>query len=247
MKTLEMIKIDKRSNNPISHQIFMSIFFLILNGQFTNYTEIPSTVSLAKHLNVEEKHVLEAYSTLTANHFISKNDHGYYVSYVEINSDLFAQNSSLSQSILNSGKTPSNKLLSAKLIKASDKLYVKSKFDKNERLFEMIRVFYANEIPIFIVTSYVSLNRLPKFNEYYNENTPLYKIYKNYYNLDYHDSNRNIKVVALSSKDATIFNEVPGTATFLTTYYFYDQHKRQIGYAEIITSSHFAFTINIDI
>ncbi len=247
MKPIELIKVDKRSNYPIFQQLFMSIFYLILNRQLEHYQSLPSIERLSKHLSIDQKEVDQAYQLLVDNHFIDKGDKGYFVSYVEISSDLFAKNSTLSESILKSGKKPSNKLISAKKIKGTPDIYGRSNFDKTESLFEIKRIFFADNIPVFIVTTYISLARLPKLDEYYNEETPIYQIYKEKYNIDYSDSHRHIKVIALSAKDAKIFNDVPGTATFLTTYYFSDQHARQIGYAEIITSSHFAFTIDIDI
>ncbi len=244
---LEQIKIDKRSNYPITDQIFLSIFNLIMSNQLPNFSDLPSIEDLSKTLNIKPSYVEEAYHLLDKYQYIKKVDNRYFIAYYEINSELFSQKSSISKSIIQSGQTPSSKFIHGKKVKMSSDFYEHSKFDKVEPIYEIKRLFYADQMPVLILTTYLSLLKLPNFDKYYDGTKPLYEVLKTFYGISFNDTKRHIKVVNMPSKNASLLNELPGTATFLTSYNFLDQNDSFIGYAEIMTSSHYAFSFDISI
>lgn len=247
MSLIDIIKIDKRSNSPIYDQISMSLYDLITSGDIRDNTVLPEPNLLANHFNIDPSDVLNAYQILIDNHFIKKMENQYLVSYFQVNHDIFSLNESLFDSILKTEKKAHHTLISAKEIKPKPEFFEKSKYHPSEKIYEIKRVFYVDQLPIFISTTYLSLTRIPNFKEIFTDDMLFIPFYKKYFKLEQTKSTRRIKIINLSKEDATILNELEGTASYFTSYHYYDDLGELYSYAEVVTSSHFGFTINIDI
>ncbi|MFA6800492.1 MAG: UTRA domain-containing protein [Acholeplasmataceae bacterium] len=247
MILLDLIKIDKRFNSHKSDQIFMAILDLIKNKVIKNCDILPNPADLANHLNLCVCHVEEAYKLLAEYHYIKKENENYIIYNFEINSNLFTHHGDLEETIISAGKTPSTQLLYAKNFKTDEKFYEQSKYEKNEQIFEIKHLFCGDGIPVFIVYTYISLTRFPDFKEIFIDTPPFSEAFNAHYNfIDVH-SLRHIKVIPMPQKESKLLNELPGTAVYMGACYFYDENEKQVGYLEIITSSHFSFTFDIPI
>ncbi len=247
MNLMDNIKIDKRSNSPIYDQISMSLYDLITSGELRDNTILPEPQLLAHHLGIDPFEVLNAYQILIDNHFIKKIELQYVVSYFQVNHDIFSLSESLFDSISKTQKEAHHALISAKEIKPKPEFFEKSKYHPSEKIYEIKRVFYVDQLPIFISSTYLSLTRIPNFKDIFKDDMLFIPFYKTYFKLENSKSTRRIKIINLSKEDAHILGELEGTASYFTSYHYYDDLGELFSYAEVVTSSHFGFTINIDI
>ncbi len=246
-KAFEQIKIDKRSNSSIPTQIFLSLFNLIKDNKLQNLTVMPQIDKLADYLNVDPQDVKRAYDFLIENQYIKQDQNRFLVSYTEINTELISKTNSITKSIIASGHTANIEFIYGRKIKPPVEFFEQSNYDRNEPIYEIKRLFKADNLPIIVIRTYISLLRLPEFDKLYDGVMPFDDFLQKQYGILYRDSKRHMKVIKMPTKDAQLLNELPGTATFLTSLNFIDQNESVIGYSEIITSSHFAFSFHIPI
>lgn len=154
-------QIDKNIGIPLYEQILEIIYNDIQNGVFTYGEIIPKEMDLCKMYNVSRPTIRKAMDILVQNgNLIRIKGKGTYVSSDKKIKQEFTHiiqnfNAEMSQK----GVSPGTKVLK-KILTAPDKQTIeKLKLKSGEKVIELVRLRYADNEPLLIVTTYIPYER----------------------------------------------------------------------------------------
>lgn len=91
---------------------------------------------------------------------------------------------SFSEQMINMGMIPSSKIINTTLDFPSDAARYYMNIKNNEKVFKIERLRLADSSPMCFETTYISRDLCPDIDRLINDNTSLYKLYEEHYNLN---------------------------------------------------------------
>src|SRR5699024_2140238 len=104
-----------------------------------------------------------------------------------------------------SGKEPSTQILENRIKKPNKKLCKLFKIKPEDDILELKRLLSINGEPFIIETSYYPITRLPKLETYISGNTSIYKILRDYYNVEIIKAEKTLDITFSDTEQSEIF------------------------------------------
>ncbi|ASN04713.1 GntR family transcriptional regulator [Virgibacillus necropolis] len=146
--------INKNSPLPIYYQLEEEIRLLIQTKKLKPGELLPSEREYAERYNISRMTVRQAINNLASDGLLYRQKgRGTFISDKKFEQDLQGL-TSFSEDMRERGLTPSNKVISFKLLDANERIAEILRLDKNEKVFEIKRIRYANESPVAVETIY---------------------------------------------------------------------------------------------
>ncbi|ASK62715.1 phosphonate metabolism transcriptional regulator PhnF [Virgibacillus phasianinus] len=146
--------IDKNSPLPIYYQLEEEIRLLIQTEKLSPGELLPSEREYAERYNISRMTVRQAINNLAAEGLLYRQKgRGTFVSEKKFEQDLQGL-TSFSEDMRARGLTPSNKLLSFQTLHANERIAELLRLNKNDEVYEIKRIRYANESPVAVETIY---------------------------------------------------------------------------------------------
>jgi len=157
----ELFRIDRQSKLPLYDQIERNLRQLIIDSTLKPGESVPSEWELAKLYGVSRLTVRKALDHLVRQRWLSKRHGvGTFVTKPTITS-IAPSKLSFTDQILAVGKKPSSRLVESGVAQPGVEASNALQLSKEEQVFFLTRVRYANDVPILLETAYLSLARFP--------------------------------------------------------------------------------------
>ena len=243
---LEHIKIDKRQSTPLSLQIFQSIKHMITDQQIGYLQQLPDVNELAKHLEVTDKDVLDAYNRLVSENFLHAEKDHYFVNFVHFSSDFYIKPSKLYDIIKQLGLTPSIKTIKRKVTTLPFQLQIDNHFKQNESFIHLKRIYFGNDIPLALMDTYLPYNDFNEIEQRIVDEKPLYETIFTETKRLVTSGKRLMTVTNLSREDAKILNAQRDVASYQVISSTYDQHHKLIDISRSISTMNQYFEVDFN-
>lgn len=135
---------------------------------------------------------------------------------------------SYTESITNQGMTPSRKVISTNITKPDKKRSRLLQIASDDDIFELGRIYYANEYPICYTKAILPYNLFPKIECFDFVNNSLYSLLEDFYGLKITRASQSIDAIAAPSDIANYLNIEKGYPVLLfraTTYGMIDNKE----------------------
>ncbi len=241
---MDLITIDKRSTVDYALQLRESLKSLIIDQVFYYHTVLPTVSELADHLSIELKEVEDAYEQLVIEGYLSEDDYNqHYVSFFELTNYFFDRNTAVYDAIKSLGMAPSIVCLVKEVVKLKDEALIKMGFkvEDGHEFFHINRIYKGDQRPIMVLENYLPLSVFPDIFEKFVGTEPLNEFLKKTYGLRAESSNRRIKTVNLTKKQAQLLNEKKNKASIQSTNKIYDRYGRLIDFGVSYSVSSYYF------
>ena len=208
---------------------------IILNNKH-EYFKLPSERQLSTELSVSRNSVRNALRELyLENKIITEPCSGSYCLGKKYTRNLLGVNN-LTTTIRQSGFFLKTNIISMKKLipdkTISDKLKI-----KNELVYEIIRLRKINDIPGFIETLYISVNRCPNLEKYYSELSSIYYIYQNIYDISLVGGTEKISITYPTIGECKLLNINQNLPLFFSSGITFDETKAPVEYYKIVFRS----------
>ena len=243
---LEHLKIDKRQSTPLNLQIFQSFKHLITDQQIGYLQQLPDVDELAKHLEVSEKDVLDAYNRLVSENFLHIEKGHYFVNFVHFSSDFYIKPSRLYDIIRQLGLTPSIKTIKRKVTTLPFQLQIDHHLKQNESFIHLKRIYYGNDIPLALMDTYLPYKDFHQIEHVIIDEKPLYQTIFTETKRLVTSGKRLMTVTNLSREDAKILNAQRDVASYQVLSSTYDQHRNLIDISRTISTMNQYFEVDFN-
>ena len=170
-----MNKINKNIGIPLYEQIMNIIYNDIQNGVFSYGEIIPTEMELCKIYKVSRPTIQKALSILVDNgNLVRVKGKGTYVSSNKIKQDYTDVIQNFHDEMTQKGIQPKTKMLEEVVIKADETIQEKLELKKNEMVIKLIRLRYADNEPILVITTFIPYNKAAFLLEKNLEEASLY-------------------------------------------------------------------------
>lgn len=150
------MQIDKNIGIPLYEQISKEVQKNIEKGIYKYGEMIPTEAEFCKLFNVSRTTMQKALDILVKNQILTRvKGRGTYVSGKKINQKFTSTLINYNKEMELKGIIPKTDVIEKVIISADDELSEKLNISLNEPVFKLIRVRYADDVPILYVTTYV--------------------------------------------------------------------------------------------
>ncbi len=157
--------IDKSSPVPIYYQLELKIRQMIESEQLQPGDALPSERQFTEKYNISRMTVRQAINNLVNDGLLYRQKgKGTFVAKKKFEQDLSGL-TSFNEDMRNLGLTPSNKVLSFKLISGDKRVIEQLKVSNNEPIYEIKRIRLANDEPVALETVYTPQKIVGKMTE----------------------------------------------------------------------------------
>ncbi|QEY33676.1 GntR family transcriptional regulator [Caproiciproducens galactitolivorans] len=136
-----------------------------------------------------------------------------------VKSDAYSQDlisiTSCTQDVINLGMTPSRKVISASVLEADNKRCRNLELGKNEKVFRLERVYYADSEPINHTVTYLPYKLFPGIEKYDFSKESLYKVLEEKYDIKITKAKRSVEAILAKDKIAEYLDVEPGKPILL--------------------------------
>ena len=156
-----MSKIDKNIGIPLYEQILEIIYNDIQNGVFSYGEIIPKELDLCETYNVSRPTIRKALNILVENgNLIRIKGKGTYVSSdKKIKQDFTHIIQNFNDEMSQKGVSPGTKVLEKKLLLPDEITQEKLNLKNGEKVIKLVRLRYANNEPLLVVTTYIPYDK----------------------------------------------------------------------------------------
>lgn len=213
----DTFKIDPQSKLPLYDQIERNLRDLIINGKLSPGEMMPAEWELVEMYGVSRLTVRRALDELVRQNWLErKQGVGTFVRQPSAAS-ISASKLSFTEQMRSIGRQPSSRLISKKTISATEKIARFLRIPAGAAVIEITRVRLADEEPILLETSCLSLERFPGLdNHSWGENESLYKILSEEYGVNVVGLDHTLKPVLLTETEAHYLETKAGTPAILS-------------------------------
>ena len=133
-------------------------------GKYSECKLIHKEVDLAQELNVSRPTIRHAIQNLVnAGYLERRKKRGTIVKHTKIKQQFIHVIESYNDEIKNNGLNAKTKVLSFKIEEAKKSIQKALNLKEQEKVYKLIRLRYANNIPVVLVTTYLPIKQLPNF------------------------------------------------------------------------------------
>lgn len=211
--------LDKESSIPLYKQLKNKILEEI--QELKSDSKIKSEKEYSEEFKISRITIRRAIDELVReNYLIRIGGKGTFVSRKKGSLE-FLQIISFTEDMQKQGYNVHSKVLDFNIIEASDEIAGILNVEKNDKLFHLNRIRYANNMPMAIQDSYIISKYCPTLMDYDFSKLSLYRTLENYYNLKLSFANYVLEARLSSDRDNSIFKLNNTIAVFIlkqTTY-----------------------------
>ncbi|MGI6148681.1 MAG: GntR family transcriptional regulator [Limnochordia bacterium] len=228
-----MFKPAVRSNpTPLYYQVCTSIKKMILSGTYPVGCQLPTENQLVEMFKVSKITVRRGLELLAAEGIVERiPGKGTFVLRDDFEDErkvglLLGFSEEMSQM----GKKPGSLVLSAKTVKADDRLQQRLRVPKGADVFELTRLRTVNEVPYTIQMAYLPTQLFPGIADIDFANASLYDTLTHRYGREPHSASQSYTVVYADKKIARALDIGEGKPVFLSERLTFDREKTPIEY-----------------
>lgn len=157
--------IDKNSPLPIYYQLEEEIRLVIKTGKLNPGELLPSEREYAERYNISRMTVRQAINNLASEGLLHRQKgRGTFISEKKFEQDLQGL-TSFSEDMRKRGLSPSNKIVSFQLIESTKRIAELLQLEIGEKVYEIKRIRFANELPIAVETIYTPKRLVGDMNQ----------------------------------------------------------------------------------
>lgn len=216
-----MKTIDKTSRVALYYQLIDIIMDNIQSGKLKEHDQIPSEREFCDEYDISRATVRQAIQILEKDGVIYKeHGKGTFVSPIKMNQDLL-KFYSFTEEMQKLGKIASTRVLQFDVIDDEVEVNRRMKLSEETRLYKIVRLRYADNEPMMVVTTYVPCERFPGLRADDLENNSMYEIFTGRYNAVFSKAEENFQPVYTQLREAELMNidvDSPSMKIERTTY-----------------------------
>lgn len=240
------LTIDKRSSEPLIHQISNFYETLILERKLRKSDKLPSPESLALELDIPKQAIKASYQRLIDLKLVTYHkNQSYTVTYVELPDQFHTKLTSMTQAIEMMGLRPSIQLIEKKVIQ-DEALNIKMGFPKDEKLFMMKRLYLGDNVPIYLIIGHFPLSIFKGLDTLPIDHQSYVSMFKAHYDIDIVESYRIFSPINVDQDIADLLHVSKGKAIYQSTTTAKDQYQRHIEYGFAYSTSHHRIPLHIE-
>lgn len=161
---------------PLHKKIREDLLMKIKSGEYVENELIPTELELADMYGVSRPTVRQAVQSLVNEGYLEKRKkRGTVVTKPKIQQEFTHVIESFDSEMIRKGIAPKTKILKFTLIKANDEVAENLNLKKGEQVFKLIRLRFAEDKPVVLVTSYIPYRLFPNLLEIDFTKEKLYK------------------------------------------------------------------------
>ena len=174
---MDFSKINKNGSEQLYLQIRRVVFQAIRDGELLPGERIESVASLSEGIGVSSMTVRQALQELIHEGWLCTvpGKGTFVVDQKSLEQDV-QKFLGLKEAIKSSGKILGTKVVSINIIKPNPKIVKSLDLKPAEHVYEIIRVRYADQTPLSIDRTYLSVNKFPGLEKSINDSASLYEI-----------------------------------------------------------------------
>lgn len=200
-----MPKLNSNDSKPLYQQLYDSIKYRIIEGEFSPGQRLPSEETFCELYGVSRITVRNALEELANANFITRSrGKGTFVTKKQITHRLTEKLSFTETCILN-GFKPGAKIIRALIEPASPLDVSMLKIEKSDRVVVIERIRYADELPVSIEENRFPIQYAYLLKEELNNNS-LYKILKEKYGVKIIDNRATVEIVFATYEQSLYLN-----------------------------------------
>lgn len=228
----DLFRIDPNSKLPLYDQIERNLRDLIVNGQLQPGEMMPSEWDLSELYKVSRLTVRRALEELVRQNWLErKHGVGTFVRQPVIAS-IADSKLSFTEQMRAIGRKPSSHIVEQRVVAATIKIARALRIPEGASLFEIIRVRLADDIPILLETSCLSLDRFPSLaTRTWSQEDSLYKILSEEYSISITGMDHTLKPVLLTETEARYLQAKAGTPALLSEIIAFSRDGNPVEYS----------------
>jgi len=204
------VQIDKNSRIPAYVQMMDSLIAQIEDGTFQEETKLPSERELGDIFAVSRTTVRQAMQELEKDGYVNiYKGRGTYVAAKRLNQEMSGLYS-FTESMKRLGKTISTKLVNFERIKCDERIARKMQCPAGTEIYRFMRVRYADNEPMIIVTTHLPCKRFPGFDAERLITGSLYAMMADAHNVIFSRARETLQSVRVRSGEDALLQVEPG-------------------------------------
>lgn len=209
-----MKNINKNIGVPLYEQVMEAISDDIKNEVFSYGEIIPKENDLCKIYGVSNRTIRRALDILVQGGVLRRvKGKGTYVLYQKIKQEFTHVIRDFNEELLQRGVYPKTEVIEKTIVPSNKNLQEKLKLNKNEKVLKVVRVRYANDEPILVLTTYLPHTRYNFLLQKDFENVSIYDYFKEE-NIKLKRVNRIFEVQKIDKKNAELLTIKPNEPVF---------------------------------
>lgn len=200
-----------RMMSPKYYLLKQDLITKIDGRQFAEGNPIPSERELVQQYHVSRITVRRAIDELVREGYLYKvQGRGTFVKTEEFSQDLVCI-TSCTQDVINLGMTPRRKVLASEVIDPDEARRRALELGPNDRVFHLERIYYADDMPINLTSTYLPYKLFLGIDSYDFSNESLYDIIEREYSVHLTNATRSIEAVLARGEVAEHLEVKAGT------------------------------------
>lgn len=232
-----LFKIDHTSKLPLYELIEQNFHDLILRDQLKTGDPIPPEYDLADYYGVSRMTLRRALENLARQGWIVRRQGIGTFARKPTTTRIAPSRLSFTEQMRFIGRQPSSRLISLKVVKATEEVASSLNIREGELAFEISRVRLADQEPILLEITYLSQERFPGLEKAADlEAGSLYETLRTRYGVNVVNMDQTLEPVLLNSQDAALLEAEAGTPAIMSEVISFGADGEPIEYTWSITS-----------
>jgi len=234
LQKLNKYQLNKNSFTSLYVQIANNLENLIKEGQFKNGTKLPSEESLVKHYKVSRPTINRAFALLIKKSLVYRNKGiGTFVLNKKIQLPLLQEDISFGESLKKAKVNFYTELLKSKIILANKIVANWLNIKKGTEVIYIKRLRYLDDKPFLLINSYLPKDLFPGLENTDFTKYSLFSILEKKFFTSIEKSNRYMKIIKASEKDASYLDIPIGDPLLHLEGVVFSSKNREIEYFDI--------------
>ncbi|TKI67673.1 GntR family transcriptional regulator [Lysinibacillus mangiferihumi] len=236
---------DKNSKVPLYLQLMEVLIKKIEGKEYVEHDQLPSERELCDIYKLSRITVRQALQDLEREGYIYKlHGIGTFVASKSYNQNL-VKLYSFTNEMEKLGKKPTTEVLSFSVIVIDDRLAKKMNLNKLEEVFKIIRLRYADGIPLMYETSYLPKKIFPNLTEKDLNERPMYEVFHEDYQIGVTKATERFSATLIQEQEAFHLNVKSNQPGMLIKRYAY-YHDELIEYTiSVALGDKFSYTVEL--
>ena len=226
--------LDVNSDDALYYQLYKVLKRQINNKELLAGERLPSENELSKQYNINRHTVRQSFQKLKDRGLIySQKGKGNFVANIKIPYSMTGK-SNYSSQILDIGFEPSSKLIDTNIIPAEEEVARDLKINEGDDVLVLRILRYVDGTPFALYTSFFDVNRYKDLDKYIKDNTSLYKILEDNYNVKATKGECFFEAILPTKEEAELLMIPSSFPLLVTNVPSYDQNGNPVeaGYAK---------------
>jgi len=241
-----MSKVNHDAPVPIYYQIKQDLQDKIIGGIFKPNDRIPSEETLAKQYGISRMTARNAVTQLVNEGFLYRvHGKGTFVSKPRVEKS-FAPLTGFVEDMKAKGFVPGSKVLALNQVQPNTKLRNLLELEGKEKVFEIIRIRFANAEPIVIQKAYIPFKIAPFLIQEDLENNSLYEILDRKYGAVLFKARQRMEAVSANKEQAELLGLKRGKPLLYIERISYLENNTPVEYVEMwYRGDRYAFEVEL--